>query len=235
MNSQTIRQRITQFLFTALALVGTASISIHSSAAATLAFDSTGTSPGQWGAYPFQNQFWAIDGPANFSRAFQFTSQATGSVSDIWLQMGTTGAQDIGIEIHGSLGTVLDSWIVSPSPGQNHLAVNSNLTLNSGQSYWLALTPGNISESNPNIGWALVSNTAALFLTTASNNGSGWSAPSNLPNIPGGFAIEVDASAVPLPAALPLFATGLAGLGLLGWRRKRKTPTESLTTEGNRD
>jgi hypothetical protein len=30
-------------------------------------------------------------------------------------------------------------------------------------------------------------------------------------------------SAVPLPAALPLFATGLAGLGLLGWRRKRKS------------
>ena len=29
-------------------------------------------------------------------------------------------------------------------------------------------------------------------------------------------------SEVPLPGALPLFATGLAGLGLLGWRRKRK-------------
>ena len=27
---------------------------------------------------------------------------------------------------------------------------------------------------------------------------------------------------VPLPAALPLFATGLGALGLLGWRRKRK-------------
>ena len=26
----------------------------------------------------------------------------------------------------------------------------------------------------------------------------------------------------PFPAALPLFATGLGGLGLLGWRRKRK-------------
>ena len=26
----------------------------------------------------------------------------------------------------------------------------------------------------------------------------------------------------PLPSALPLFATGLAGLGLLGWHRKRK-------------
>jgi len=28
----------------------------------------------------------------------------------------------------------------------------------------------------------------------------------------------------PVPAALPLFATGLGGLGLLGWRRKRKAP-----------
>jgi hypothetical protein len=26
----------------------------------------------------------------------------------------------------------------------------------------------------------------------------------------------------PLPAALPLFGTGLGALGLLGWRRKRK-------------
>ena len=30
------------------------------------------------------------------------------------------------------------------------------------------------------------------------------------------------APATPLPATLPLFATGLGGLGLLGWRRKRK-------------
>jgi hypothetical protein len=32
----------------------------------------------------------------------------------------------------------------------------------------------------------------------------------------------VATSATPLPAALPLFATGLGALGLLGWRRKRK-------------
>jgi hypothetical protein len=41
------------------------------------------------------------------------------------------------------------------------------------------------------------------------------------------FSISPDAplpdpSATPLPAALPLFATGLGALGLLGWRRKRK-------------
>ena len=34
--------------------------------------------------------------------------------------------------------------------------------------------------------------------------------------------IAVAPPAFPLPAALPLFATALAGMGLLGWRRKRK-------------
>ena len=38
------------------------------------------------------------------------------------------------------------------------------------------------------------------------------------------FTIQIVGTvpSVPLPGALPLFATGLAGLGLLGWRRKRK-------------
>jgi len=34
--------------------------------------------------------------------------------------------------------------------------------------------------------------------------------------------------ATPIPAALPLFATGLGGLGLLGWRRKRKAHVSLL-------
>jgi hypothetical protein len=36
------------------------------------------------------------------------------------------------------------------------------------------------------------------------------------------FPTTASVSATPLPATLPLFATGLGGLGLLGWRRKRK-------------
>jgi hypothetical protein len=32
----------------------------------------------------------------------------------------------------------------------------------------------------------------------------------------------IEPTATPLPAALPLFASGIGGLGLLGWRRKRK-------------
>ena len=43
---------------------------------------------------------------------------------------------------------------------------------------------------------------------------------------------EVDVvSAVPLPAALPLFASGLGVLGLLGWRRKRKALAALSTPE----
>ena len=34
-------------------------------------------------------------------------------------------------------------------------------------------------------------------------------------------------SATPLPAALPLFATGLGAMGLFGWRRKRKNAPAS--------
>jgi len=37
-----------------------------------------------------------------------------------------------------------------------------------------------------------------------------------------GSFLVTDAVATPLPAALPLFATGLGVMGLLGWRRKRK-------------
>jgi hypothetical protein len=38
------------------------------------------------------------------------------------------------------------------------------------------------------------------------------------------------ASATPLPATLPLFATGLGGVGLLGWRKKRKAATAIAAT-----
>ena len=44
----------------------------------------------------------------------------------------------------------------------------------------------------------------------------------NISQVPGTWSSVTTPSAVPLPAALPLFAGGLGALGLLGWRRKRK-------------
>jgi hypothetical protein len=44
------------------------------------------------------------------------------------------------------------------------------------------------------------------------------------------FTLEIG---TPLPAALPLFATGLGGLGLLGWRRKRKNVAALAASQTN--
>ena len=49
----------------------------------------------------------------------------------------------------------------------------------------------------------------------------------------GGFnaaveAVPISGMGVSLPAALPLFGTGLGALGLLGWRRKRKARASLL-------
>jgi len=42
------------------------------------------------------------------------------------------------------------------------------------------------------------------------------------PRVWNGTIYYATGAATPLPAALPLFATGLGGLALLGWRRKKK-------------
>ncbi len=40
---------------------------------------------------------------------------------------------------------------------------------------------------------------------------------------PAYYDIRISAAATPLPATLPLFAGGLSAIGLLGWRRKKRT------------
>ena len=45
---------------------------------------------------------------------------------------------------------------------------------------------------------------------------------SSTDGLSGSITYTYTPAATPLPAALPMFATGLGGLGLLGWRRKRK-------------
>ncbi|PHQ68633.1 MAG: hypothetical protein COB93_10195 [Sneathiella sp.] len=44
----------------------------------------------------------------------------------------------------------------------------------------------------------------------------------------GGYLDDVRISAVPLPAALPLYGAGLAVMGLIGWQRKRKAAAATV-------
>ena len=41
---------------------------------------------------------------------------------------------------------------------------------------------------------------------------------------------ETDSIVTPLPAALPLFVSGLGALGFVGWRRKRKNANAAVPT-----
>jgi hypothetical protein len=51
-----------------------------------------------------------------------------------------------------------------------------------------------------------------------------WCAALSAPSrcAPADFGLVWTWSEVPIPAALPLFATGIGAIGLLGWRRKQK-------------
>jgi uncharacterized protein (TIGR03118 family) len=89
---------------------------------------------------------------------------------------------------------------------------------------------GTINAYDPNTGAFIgtltdalgnpISNT--LLTALAFGNGNSFSSNALLFTAGDGVFGEIVAAATPLPAALPLFATGLGALGLLGWRKKKK-------------
>ncbi len=58
--------------------------------------------------------------------------------------------------------------------------------------------------------------------------GGGLDANGNPLDLVSAASFSLTVAPTPLPAALPLFATGLGALGLLGWRRKRKSAAAAL-------
>jgi hypothetical protein len=69
-------------------------------------------------------------------------------------------------------------------------------------------------------------NWTAIYTATAADAGQSISIVLSNPTIGGDQGdydnVRLTDNATPLPAALPLFATGLGVMGLLGWRRNRK-------------
>ena len=63
-------------------------------------------------------------------------------------------------------------------------------------------------------------NVSSLFGNTVIESFSLTASPDSLFGI---SAVSYEVSAVPLPAALPLYGAGLTVMGFLGWRKKRKS------------
>ena len=113
----------------------------------------------------------------------------------------------------------IGSWMVGPEAGQQFS--NGQTPLNGMYTNW-----GGIEPNNAPSGLEMQVGTLNWFGITQgkwADARNGLSSPCTEfcdPIV--GYFVEYENVVTPLPAALPLFATGLGALGLLAWRRKRK-------------
>ena len=151
--------------------------------------------------------------------------QALGNATLTGFTFQNQGLADT-VDLVNTSGTILDSVSIPASTTSDAVSVNWSLT--SGTSYWLLQT------TYDNGRWVEYETTlpsdadiAIEFSGTFSDNiadaitGSGFGSNddwADFNNITTSGAV----GATPLPAALPLFASGLGAMGLFGWRRKRR-------------
>lgn len=161
------------------------------------------------------------------SIALPFTSVSATTITTIDAYIGTTdavpaGSVDLGIMADSSglpSGTFINHAVVS-------LALTSPVSLNSlswsiagGLQYWLVA----IAVDGTDAGWNMNNiNLPTGALASGHGNASSISWGAVDWYLPEARIADDAVSAAPLPAALPLFATSLGALSLLGWCRKNK-------------
>jgi hypothetical protein len=176
--------------------------------------------------YLLQNSTYTLSGPltstttaAGFPNPSPIVGQAAGTLSTT--QIGEIGA----LITHG------DAIIAANAPGTYNVSAAIQLAIweiEYGTSGANGTQPFTYTGLNQLDGDPTYTSTqlAAQYITDVANGT--WALDSGDVYLLTGsgnqtLAFDTDApSATPLPAALPLFATGLGAMGLLGWRRKRK-------------
>ena len=108
------------------------------------------------------------------------------------------------------------TWYCSAGPGNcGSVTINDQTFLLSDKMIFYSFDSNGAAADVALISGVTIPSTT-LFTTENADGSFVWVVP------PPGTNIYDGKSDTPLPAALPLFATGLGALGLLGWRRKRK-------------
>ena len=176
-------------------------------------------------------------GQANLIQNGDFTG-CTGTTCSPWVFVPAAE----GSEFEFNLGSAV---FFGTSPG-NYDSLSQTITTTPGDSYTISFNL-NVDDPTTNQGFVvdfgtsqllnlLNTGTSKLYTFDVDASGSstaldfmGYNVPSNT------FLSEVsvtpDEVATPIPAALPLFATGIGVMGLLGWRRKRRAPEVALTNK----
>jgi hypothetical protein len=85
-----------------------------------------------------------------------------------------------------------------------------------------------LSSSDPNAlwDWTLAAGPSGqyYYITALASGDITGRVPDD---VGGAYQMLVGGTETPLPAALPLFASGLGALGVMGWRRKRKAAVKA--------
>ena len=140
---------------------------------------------------------------------FEPTAWTSGNLAS-YLNISASPTNPIGNydSLSGRTGPVSGFYVYQADLGTNTLAKNS--TPNGSPQLSLI---GSLPEDSYLLAFLETTITSKKGKTTES-----YSATANS----GAIFEDTPLPATPLPAALPLFASGLGALGLLGWRRKRK-------------
>ena len=203
----------TKQLFVPMALIGICLIGSTPASAATISFseDPNGTAPIAVAT--------DIVG-ATIMTGLEFASLSLGNVTGASTLLFRRQMTNMGTMTgEGGGGGVSDVLTLSSFVSATGATVGFQATFQSDSETGISPPPGNFPATVTNLleSGALQLLTPAGFMATLPGLGTVALAVSAQSDAPEGVEGQV-----PLPGALPLFATGLGALGLLSWRRKRK-------------
>jgi hypothetical protein len=165
----------------------------------------------------------------------QFASAANANTIDAtYTVSGTPGSYTYDFTVSNNLSApsfvvqVAANFISSPTATNSPAGWQLRFQDSSGVSWFTAPPPlplgagATIQQGNSLSGFELTDSTLLTSLEFMSYYYSTYPGLAGLQEYVGTANLTANLASTPLPAAFPLFATGLGGLGLLGWRRKRK-------------